>query len=101
MNRNMMYNYLKEIGMYPVMHWHTLDKGYHVEFVENHDTDEVIDVIVTDWGCITGVSSIHLCINDIVIVVAKGCKVYLRYKDISDDFKIIMRKQTEEEKFYG
>ncbi len=88
MNRNTMYEYLKQVGMYPMVHWKEVNgkkKNYHVEFVENKNKDKRIYAIRTDWGYIRGCTSIHLCAKEIVIESDYGfTKINMYYKDIKN-----------------
>ena len=86
MNRNVMYQYLKSVGMYPVMHRNSETKGktYHIEFVEDRNKEKRIYAIKTDWGYIRGFTSIHLCTNEIVVESDYGfAKINMYYKDIN------------------
>ena len=81
MNRNVMYNYLKEIGLYPIFVHHESGKSYHVEF--RTQQQHTYSIIETDWGYIRRFSSIHLCTDEIVIETQIGeMKVNINYKDI-------------------
>lgn len=81
MNRNVMYDYLKEKGMYAMFIWADDRKSYHTEFrLQPHQND---CYIITDWGYIRHVQSIHLCMNEVVIVGGFGdLKVNINYKDM-------------------
>lgn len=94
MNRNQMYNYLKEIELFPKVHWG--DRGYHVEFVEDTSKNYEITGIVFDWGFVRGVDSIHLCADEIVIECKFGFgKINVYYKNI-DKFEVKMIEKDEE-----
>lgn len=79
MNRNKLYDYLKSIGLYPVIH--RMRKGvYTMEFRSNQDKDIKIDAVLCDWGYVTGCDSIYLCANQVVLVGDYGMtKIYMDY----------------------
>lgn len=83
MNRNEMWHLLKETGMYHIIRWHPSKKSYHSEYVLNKDTNQTDCTIITDWGYIRHVDSIHLCKNEIVVESVIGrLKINIRYKHI-------------------
>lgn len=91
MNRNVMYNYLKELGMYAV--FHRGEKGYHAEFRLNYDYDQEDATILTDWGYIRHIYSIHLCSDEIVIQSKySDMKINMYYKDITK-FEVIIQME--------
>lgn len=66
MNRNVMYDYLKDIGMKPFFVYHK--KGhYHTKFTLDEDEPNSYCIIVTDWGYIRGCNTINLCTDEVVI----------------------------------
>ena len=82
MNRNMMYEYLKSLGMYGIFHRHKY--GYHTEFRLNQEENQYDATIKTDWGYIRHIYSIHLCANEIVIEAHfSDMKINMFYKDIN------------------
>ena len=87
MNRNQMYLYLKDKGMYPCSIYrgkrsNGKGKFYHTEFRLNQETQQSI-TIITDWGYIRGCTSIHLCTNELVVESDYGqCKINIYYKNI-------------------
>lgn len=88
MNRNRMYEYLEEIGMYSIFVSHGQNykgrrKYYHTEFRPNREMHKDRFTIVTDWGYIRGCSSIHLCMRELVVESDFGhCKINMFYKNI-------------------
>ena len=81
MNRNRMYNYLKSKGMYAI--FQQRKGGYHVEFRLNHDLNQSDCTVVTDWGYIRHIYSIHLCRDEIVIeAYMDRMKINMYYRDI-------------------
>ena len=77
MNRNVMYDYLESKGMYAIFVHH--GKSYHTEFRLDKDSQSYCEVI-TDWGYIRNVYSIHLCTNEVVIESKFGdMKVNVKY----------------------
>lgn len=83
MNRNMMYDYLLSVGMYKMFQWADDRKSYHVEFRLNSDKGQSDCKIITDWGYIRHIHSIHLCKNEIVIESRfTDMKINMNYKDI-------------------
>ena len=83
MNRNQMYDYLKSKGMYPIFVWRDNGKSYHTEFRLNNDKNQTDCMIVTDWGYIRHIYSIHLCADEIVIeAYMDRMKINIYYKDI-------------------
>lgn len=92
MNRNQLYHYLKEKGLYGI--FRRRKNGYHVEFCENAESDYGIYRILTDWGYIRGVERIHLCTNEVVIESKYGFgKVNIFYKDM-DKFEVELYDKT-------
>lgn len=90
MNRNVMYDYLKSIGMYSV--FHRRKHGYHTEFRLNNPNQKDA-TIYTDWGYIRHMRSIHLCANEMVIESEwSDMKINMYYKDISKFEVIIMEE---------
>ena len=91
MNRNQMYDYLKSKGMYAIFRWADDGKSYHAEFrLNNGQTD---CTIITDWGYIRHIYSIHLCMNEIVIeAYMDRMKININYKDI-ENFEVIIEEE--------
>lgn len=84
MNRNQMYHYLNDIGLYKLIHRRSDKKSYHFEFVEDRNSDRKVYAIVTDWGYIRGFTSIHLCMNEIVVESDYGfAKINMFYKHMN------------------
>lgn len=87
MNRNQMYVYLDELGLYPctIAHGKRSNgkmKYYHTEFRLNERNQQSM-TIITDWGYIRGCTSIHLCTNELVVESDFGrCKINIYYKNI-------------------
>lgn len=102
MNRNQMYNYLKSLGMKPIIHRRgkkgVKHRSYHVEFViDRENINQTIRMIMTDWGYIRGFQSIHLCKEEIVVVSDYGTgKINMYYKDINK-FEVIIDEIDEDE----
>lgn len=98
MNRNQMYNYLKEIGLKPLIH-HRGRKYrqpvYHTEFVEDFNTSLKIDSIITDWGYITGFNRINLYAKEISLEsdLELG-QININYENIKK-FEVIMYDEDE------
>lgn len=83
MNRNTMYDYLKSLKMYQMSVWHESRKKYHMKFVLNSDEEQTYCEIVTDWGYIRDVHTIHLCRDEIVIEAKlSDMKVNIKYRTI-------------------
>ena len=82
MNRNVMYKYLKQIGLYGIFRWADDRKSYHTEFVVGYDQ---YCEIVFSFGYIRNVKSIHLCSSEIVVEGNNDMKINIYYKDIVDD----------------
>lgn len=82
MNRNQMYNYLKELGMYPIIVRHNR-KSYHMEFRPNKELNQTDCDIKTDWGYLKGIESIHLFQYGIVLYSKyELCEIYILYNTI-------------------
>ena len=92
MNRNMMYDYLKSIGMYPVIHRRKV--GYHVEFRKDYRKNQTIEGIILDWGYVRGFDSIHLC-RDEIVLEALDSKINIKYKSI-EKFEVIIYEDEDE-----
>ena len=89
-----MYDYLKSIGLFPVMHRRGKKKKhriYHIEFTTDYHKNQIIEYIYTDWGYIRGAESIHLCQNEIVIE-SFHTKININYKDI-DKFEVYLAER--------
>lgn len=82
MNRNVMYNYLKSVGLYGIFRWKDGNKSYHTEFTTEYG--QTCDVIFS-FGYIRNVKSIHLCSNEMVFEGMNDMKINVYYKDIEDD----------------
>ena len=87
MNRNQMYIYLKDIGMYPIARWRDSKRKthpkYHIEFVVDKESNMVLDSIVTDWGYIRGFNRIHLFRDELVLESDhEFCKINIKYRNI-------------------
>ena len=99
MNRNQMYQYLKEIGLYPVMHRRGPKKKhrmYHIEFVPDKNKNHRISHILTDWGYIEGFEHIHLYANEVALESNyEFCKININYRDI-EKFEVVMFDEDEE-----
>ena len=99
MNRNQMYDYLKEIGLKPLMHHRGRRHRqplYHTEFVEDFETSLRIDSIITDWGYISGFNRINLYVKEIALESdIDFCKININYKDIKK-FEVVMIDEDEE-----
>ncbi len=81
MNRNIMYEYLLSMGMYKIFRWKDDRKSYHTEFRLNEG--QIDCKILTDWGYIRHVESIHLCKNELVIESRfSDMKVNMFYRNI-------------------
>jgi len=81
MNRNVMYDYLLSKGLYKIFIWADDRKSYHTKFRLN--MGQIDCTIVTDWGYIRHVESIHLCKNEIVIESQySDMKINIFYKEI-------------------
>lgn len=88
MNRDEMYRLLKEHGMYPVMIWADNRKSYHIRFDLNRNRDQHDCMILTEWGYIRHIVSIHLCTSEIVLEAEYGrMKVNIYYRNI-DKFEV-------------
>lgn len=78
MNRNMMYEYLKEKGLYAIFVHRKDGKTYHTEFRLQPHQEEC--TLITEWGYIRHIYSIHLCQNEIVVESKFGdMKVNIKY----------------------
>lgn len=101
MNRNQMYNYLKDIGMYPIMRWRDPSKKrhpkYHIEFVVDRNSNLYIDSIVTDWGYLRGFNRIHLCRDEVVLESDfESAKVNIKYNKMNKfEVRIFEREEFE------
>lgn len=92
-----MYEYLKGIGLHPVMHRRGPKKRhriYHIEFTPDYREDYWIERIITDWGYLRGFNRIHLCLNEIVLENGMGAKVNINYKDINK-FEVVLEEDEE------
>lgn len=87
-----MYHYLKSLGLYPVKVTgrYKRKKQYHVEFRENRKYPErKLQAVITDWGYVRGVFSIHLCLDEVVLESEYGdCKINIYYKSMGK-FEVI------------
>lgn len=95
-----MYDYLKEIGLYPSKIWRDASRKrhprYHMVFGENKDNNLRIDSIITDWGYLRGFDTIYLCANEVVIESPfESCKVNIKYNEINK-FEVILVDKDEE-----
>lgn len=91
MNRNQLYDYLTSLGLFPLFIWRD-KKSYHVEFRNNADSDEKIGAIVTDWGYITGVDSIHLFTNELAVTCGYEMGQINMYYSKLDKFEVRMEE---------
>lgn len=84
MNRNVMYDYLKSVGLKALFLWDDGNKRYHTEFrLQPHQSN--CDAIFS-WGYIRHIFSIHLCANEIVVEGEYGrMKVNVFYRDIDEE----------------
>ena len=92
-----MYDYLKDMGMFPLMRGKVggRKKKYYVSFVIDKDSDYTDCLIVTDWGYIRHVDAINLCANEIVIEAKySDMKININYKDI-DKFEVKLYEDYE------
>ena len=82
MNRNLMYNILKEKGLYPIIRHHRDRRTYHTEFVvQNHQDCSLI----LDWGYIRHIKRISLCSSEIVVEGEyTDMMVNINYKDLEN-----------------
>ena len=90
MNRNEVYEYLKSQGLYPIARRHG-KKKYHIEFVPNTENGQYeIYCAYFDWGSITHIRSIHLCVDSVIIEgKLSDVEIQVYYKDM-DNFEICM-----------
>lgn len=82
MNRNELYQLLKELGMYPLFVRRGKDR-YHTRFVLNHDEGQHECHITTEWGYISYVEVINLYANEVKIEGRlTDMTININYKDI-------------------
>lgn len=93
MNRNVMYNYLKEVGLYSIFRWADDRKSYHTEFRTGYG--QYCEMLFS-FGYIRNVRSIHLCSSEIVVEGLNDMKINIYYKDIDDDkFEVRLMEDDE------
>lgn len=82
MNRNVIYNYLKSIGMYPIIRYTKNRQSYHIEFVVDND-GIYYNAIDVGWGYIQGFGAIKL-FKDGVRIISKyeDMEVHIDYADM-------------------
>lgn len=80
MNRNMMYDILKEKGLYPIFRYHSHKRTYHTEFVVDNEYD---CTMLFDWGYVRHISRVSLCTSEMVLQTEYSeMKVNINYKDV-------------------
>ena len=90
MNRNTIYNYLKNIEELKVL-FHRYGKGYYVEFVPNVWTS--YSEIYVDDLFIENFYSIKLFIQKIVVQgEVSDMEIHINYKDIKDRFVVYLEE---------
>lgn len=88
MNRHMMYDYLKSLGLKALFINKNRERGYHVRFTMDNDDDSQQDLwVYTDWGYIRHIDSIHLCRGEVVIEA--------RYSDMKINIEYSKMKKFE------
>lgn len=93
MNRNELYHYLKDIGLFGVIHHG--ERGYHFEFVEDATKNLEINAVRFDWGYLRNVKRIHLCANELVLEGnLTEMKVNVFYRHINE-FEVEMIEKEE------
>lgn len=83
MNRNVMYHYLTDLGLYSIRRWSDDRHRYHTEFVMDRDSNQTDITIIFDWGYVRHVRYIWLCNSEIVIQGGlSDLKINVNYRDI-------------------
>ena len=96
MNRNVMYGILKDNGMYAIfVHNEDHRTGYHTEFRLNKDKGQYDCTLTFDWGYVRHIESIHLCMNEMVLISRySDMKVNVKYKHIKN-FEIFIESEED------
>lgn len=85
-NRNLMYDYLKSLDMYPINRWADNRRSYHIEFVPQDKC--YYNFIDLGWGYIRRFKGIHLCQKEVVITSDwKEMKINIDYEHL-DKFEV-------------
>lgn len=95
MNRNTMYYYLKEKGLYSIRRWSDDRNRYHTEFRPNRELDQKNITIKFDWGYVRNVKYIWLYASEIVLEGAiSDLKINVNYRDI-EKFEVDIEYEDE------